>query len=117
MIAEQTFPKSFRLLKPSEFQTVYKHGQWASNRELSINVVKHSKPSSRLGITVSKKVSKRAVDRNRIKRHIREWYRKNKHRCHNFDIVLTAKPAIQQKTMAEIQLSLEDIWRKLQKKL
>ena len=117
MIEDQTFSKLNRLLKADEFQHVYKKGMWVSNRELTINYIKHSNPCSRMGVTVSKKVSKRAVDRNRIKRYCREWFRVNKSRFHQMDIVLTAKPAIKQKTALEIQCSFEDIWRKLQKKL
>lgn len=117
LITDQTFPKTSRLLKPSEFQVVYKSGEWVTNRELVINFTRQDSPISRLGITVSKKVSKRAVDRNRIKRHIREWFRKKQNTKESLDIVLTAKPSIKMKAAIEIHQSLEDIWRKVQKKL
>ncbi len=117
MIKDQTFSKSSRLLKPSEFLVVYKDGQWVANREIAINFIPKSNPNSRLGITVSKKVSKRAVDRNRIKRQFREWFRKNKQNKQAVDMILTAKPSIKMKSTIEIQQSLEDIWRKVQKKL
>lgn len=117
MITDQTFPNSIRLRKPSEFQVVYKEGSWVANREIAVNFKRHSKPFSKLGITVSKKVSKRAVDRNRIKRHFREWFRKNKRHCQSIDMILTAKPSINLKSTIEINHSLEDIWRKVQKKL
>ena len=116
MIKDQTFPKTFRLLKPDDFQIVYKQGQWVANRELVANFVRHEKSFSRLGVTVSKKVSKRAVDRNRIKRQFREWFRSNKEVCTSIDLVLTAKLSLNTKSNVEIQKSLEDLWRKIQKK-
>ena len=116
LIVDQKFSKGFRLLKSSEFQLVYKQGEWVANRELVVNYKRHQQPFSRLGITVSKKVSKRAVDRNRIKRLFREWFRKNKQSCQSIDMILTAKPSINVKSNVEIKKSLEDIWRKVQKR-
>lgn len=45
----------------------------------------------RLGITVSTKIDKRAVVRNRIKRLIREVFRKNQRSFQGFDIVVIAR--------------------------
>ena len=117
MIIKRTFSKKERLLKPSEFQHVYKQGKWAANRELVINFKQHQNSTTRLGITVSKKVSKRAVDRNRIKRHFREWFRAHKKQINSIDLIVTARPAINTKNAQEIQQSLDDIWRKAKRKL
>lgn len=47
---------------------------------------------SRLGITITKKVDKRAVARNRFKRLIRELFRLNRFKLQqNFDIVVIAR--------------------------
>jgi len=116
LIKDQTFSKASRLLKPDEYQTVYKKGQWVTNRELIANFIRHNNSTSRLGVTVSKKVSKRAVDRNRIKRQFREWFRKHKQTLRSIDVIITAKPSLNVKSNIEIQQSLEDIWRKVQKK-
>lgn len=50
-----------------------------------------SEDGPRLGITVSTKIDKRAVVRNRIKRLIREVFRKNRGRFDGFDIVVIAR--------------------------
>ena len=47
--------------------------------------------TGRLGITVSKKVSKRAVDRNRIKRLVRESFRDLHTSLPNNDFVIIAR--------------------------
>ena len=117
MINDQHFPKQKRLLKPAEYQHVYKNGKWVSNRELSANFKEQRLTFCRLGITVSRKVSKRAVDRNRIKRQIREWFRSKDLKNHSIDIILTAKPSLNNKANHQIQESINDIWRKVQRKL
>ena len=116
--------KKERLLKPSEFQMVYKQGSWIANREIAFNYKLQSSNSenkkrqadNRLGLVVSKKVSKRAVDRNRLKRHFREWFRQNKTNFMNMDIIVTAKPALRDKTAEQILSSLNDIYYKFNKK-
>jgi len=112
---KKTLLKEERLLKPSEFQSVYKNGKWSANREIAVNFRPSDKPFPSLGITVSKKVSKLAVDRNRIKRLIREWFRHNKNQFKNIELIITAKPALNSKTNEQVFLSLNDVCRKIKK--
>jgi ribonuclease P protein component len=68
------FPKKDRILKRYEFLEFYVLGK-AVHSPGFILVYKIGKSGrSRIGITVSRKVG-HAVARNRIKRHIREYYR------------------------------------------
>ena len=65
-------PKRYRLTRPKEFSQVYKKGQQASSRHLVIKFIElPDSECSRFGITISQKVSKRAVVRNRLKRQVR----------------------------------------------
>ncbi|MEB3161436.1 MAG: ribonuclease P protein component [Synechocystis sp.] len=65
-------PTSLRLKHWQDFQTVYQQGKRFRRSHLLLRVLKDNKrPTSRFGITVSQKVSKKATDRNRIKRQIR----------------------------------------------
>ncbi|PWW40240.1 ribonuclease P protein component [Idiomarina loihiensis] len=70
----------------------------------------------RIGVTVSKKRAKRAVDRNRIKRQIRETFRLSQHKIPAFDIVIIAKQGIVEQDNAALRDTLNYLWRKLAKR-
>ncbi len=68
-------PRMSRLKRSRDFQAVYKRRtSWASpNLVLYVRFRNGREPeSSRLGFVISKKVAKRAHDRNRLKRRLRE---------------------------------------------
>ena len=64
-----------RLKKAKDFQGVFDKGRGVREGGLFFKVQKGKEGPSRLGIVVSKKVSKKAVDRNRIRRIIQEQIR------------------------------------------
>lgn len=68
-------PKQYRLTRTGDFSKVYRHGRKASSQHLVVKALEIpgqlSESCSRFGITISQKVSKRAVVRNRLKRQIR----------------------------------------------
>jgi len=70
---------------------------------------------SRLGVTVSKKVSKSAVDRNRIKREVREFFRLHQHQLAHTDLVVTARASCLKVSSEERQNELQKLWQKVKK--
>ena len=67
----------------------------------------------RLGLVVSRKVNKRAVVRNRIKRVVRESFRCNKDHLAGLDIVVIAKPAAASAENKQLLTSIERHWQQL----
>ncbi|MBR4110654.1 MAG: ribonuclease P protein component [Clostridia bacterium] len=63
------------LKKNNDFQRVLQKGKWYNGKLISIYILKNNKDINFIGIAVGKKAGK-AVKRNRIKRVIREAYRK-----------------------------------------
>ena len=65
---------------------------------------------ARLGLAISKKHVKRSVDRNRIKRIIRESFRVAM--LSNLDYVFVAKKGLNKISKQELHDSLKKIWEK-----
>lgn len=109
------FGKAQRICTPSDYRRVYQSKQFGGSNHHTFNIVANDAPDSRLGVTVSRKVSKLAVDRNRLKRQIKEFYRAHQHDLIAADIVITAKPSCLTATPQEHLFSLEQLWNKVMK--
>ena len=71
-----SFQKSERLKSKQDFDEIFKQGKRITAKLFRVYFLK--KDTRKLGVIVSKKVSKSAVKRNQIKRWVREIYRVNK---------------------------------------
>lgn len=77
MANPQKFCRSERILKPSEYQRVKIKGKRARAGTILVSILEGDLCGRRLGIVVSRHVGC-AVVRNRIKRVVREFFRRNK---------------------------------------
>lgn len=67
----------------------------------------------RLGLVVGKKVAKRAVRRNYIKRTVREWFRLNQHQLAGMDYVVRAKQVFTREQSREAVMALSTLFAKI----
>jgi ribonuclease P protein component len=74
---DEAFGKEDRLLKRADFVRVQKRGKKLETRSLLILVYPGRKGRTRLGIAVSKRFGS-SVARNRVKRVVREVFRRNR---------------------------------------
>lgn len=115
MVNGLSFDRSARLLKPAEFSRVFKNAIRSSDRMLTILATPNNLGYPRLGLAISKKNAKRAIDRNRIKRVIRESFRLNQSNLPSADFVAMAKPVTKSVSNAELFKSLDNHWNRLAK--
>jgi len=104
------FDKTQRLLKPAEFKRVFELRQSAHNAHFGIYAAKNTLGQPRVGLVVSKKVSKKAVVRNRIKRQIRENFRLHKTSLGAHDFVVVAKTPLSAIAFDSITPPLQSLW-------
>jgi ribonuclease P protein component len=74
LMAELTFPKRMRLLRPSEFDRVMRSRVSAVDGLMRVYGAANELGHARLGLTVSRRMGN-AVERNRWKRSLREAFR------------------------------------------
>lgn len=107
-----TFPRELRLLAPNQFKAVFAQPDRASTPQLTLLSIPTSLENPRLGLTVAKKHLKRAHDRNRIKRIVRESFRLKQHQLPHHDFVFVAKGGIGKLTNQELFETLEKLWQR-----
>jgi len=72
----------------------------------------NQKSHARLGVIVGKKTAKSAVKRNKIKRIIRESFRRNHHRLQAFDIIIIARKPCENLNKIKLREEMDLLWEK-----
>ena len=109
-------PKQSRLLTKADYNRVFSKSVKVSNSLFLILIHKTSNPYSRLGLVISKKVDKRAVQRNRIKRIVRESFRNSHFQVH-CDYAVLARGKVTSLANKEIFESINKLWHQAQTKV
>lgn len=107
-----TFPRELRLLTPKEYHHVFQQPHYAGASQVAILGRVNALTHPRLGLVVSKKNSKRAHDRNRAKRLIRESFRLNQKRLPNMDFVVVVKRGFIELDNIVITELLNKLWNR-----
>lgn len=114
-----TFPRSVRLRAPTQFQATFSQG-----RRISATLFRlHARPaetfltdtvqlSARLGISISKRVAARAVERNRIKRIARDSFRRCRTQLPPGDYVLLAQRDAAGAPSEALRVALASLWQR-----
>ncbi len=98
------FLKLNRIVKQKEFEKIFKKGKGKYSKSLGIKYLKNDFGFNRFAVIVSTKISKKATERNKIKRRIRSILKKQKYqKTPNYDIIILTLPSIKLKTFIEIE--------------
>lgn len=112
-MTDASFPRSVRIVRSADFERLRKTGKRVHARNFRAQVATHEGEGARLGLTVSRRVSKSAVRRNRIKRICRESFRCHREWLPAIDIVLSASPQADACDNAELRADLARLWQRL----
>jgi ribonuclease P protein component len=120
-VATYTFTKATRLLTPFDYKQVFAAAALrVSTKELLILARSNQLDHARLGIVVAKKNVRRATQRNRIKRIVRETFRHQQHQLVDssggIDAIVLARSGLGLLDNAALHKLLNQLWRQLQRK-
>lgn len=89
-----------------EFSRIYRRGKYLSGRLVVLHYVSHSRNCNRIGVTTSKNIGG-SVQRNRMRRLLRESYRLNEPRIKKgFDLILLGRGGNPKVTYAQVNREL-----------
>jgi ribonuclease P protein component len=109
-------PPSSRLRRAADFAALRKPTGRLGSECFRIRYRDNEVGFARLGQAVSRRVSKRAVDRNRIKRIVRESFRHARAALPPVDILVVANPSAAACPGAELRNELERLWERLRQR-
>jgi ribonuclease P protein component len=100
--APEGFPRAARLRKRSEFLRVQQRGKKVVAGPLVGLALPSGASTARLGVTVSSKVGN-AVIRARVRRHLREFFRRHRAGLPPLDLVVIARSEASRASGAELR--------------
>ncbi|MDP2166613.1 MAG: ribonuclease P protein component [Hydrogenophaga sp.] len=111
------FPRTHRLLRPAEFKTVFDSTAIKVGEQHFLLLTRpNGLDHARLGLVIAKKKVRLSVDRNQIKRHVRDSFRLNQHELPAVDMIFMARQELATVPAEVLRQALKNAWRRLQRK-
>ncbi len=111
------FTRALRLVSGDSYKNVFDKATRFGNHSFTVLVRANNLEYPRLGLAISKKCAKRAVDRNRIKRIFRESFRLNQHKLPCVDIIAMCRTSAIKLDSAEMRKQIDKQWYFIKKKM
>ena len=113
----KAFSKSLRLLNASDYQSVFSDAPFrASHQHLLILSRPNQTDTPRLGLVIAKKHIRLAVQRNRIKRILRETFRQHQQQLGGIDAVVLARAGLDKLDNQQLHKLFSKQWGRIIKK-
>ncbi len=108
-----TLPAQRRLRRKSDFEAAYASGRRFGNGFFAVTAKPNDIGGPRLGLAVSVKNAGNSVERNRLRRTIRESFRLHQHELPAVDLVVSARGRAREAAGADLRASLDELWKKV----
>lgn len=116
-MADYSFPKQNRLLNAADYKAVFSKAEFkVSCRYFLVLAIKNNWMHSRLGLVIAKKNVAKAVQRNRVKRMVRNYFRLHGDQTAGLDLVVLARKDVDTLLNSQLTERLASLWQDLGKK-
>jgi len=109
----RSFRPVYRLRKTDEYSSVFAFRKAVRGRFFVLHYRPAGVSTARLGVVVAKKLVRRAVQRNFIKRMAREAFRHLREKLPPYDMVLRLNAKIETASRAELRAELQQLFQRL----
>jgi ribonuclease P protein component len=106
-------PAQRRLRLKSQFEAVYARGRRFGDGFFGVIAHANDTERPRLGLAVATQTAGNSVQRNRIRRIIRESFRLHQHAIPPVDVVVSARTRVRTATNDELRASLDALWEQV----
>ena len=110
------FPRAVRLLTGRDYQRVMRGRDRVHTANLMLALHCNPEGDPRLGLAVSRKRVRLAHERNRVKRVAREQFRLSRADLPGMDIVVLAKPGVDELSLPELHRQMRQALNKASRK-
>lgn len=108
------FGREKRLLTPRQFKCVFNSPTGkVPGRNVLLLARENGLQHPRLGLVIGKKSVKLSVERNRIKRQIRETFRQHQLELAGWDVVIVARKGLADLDNPELARQFTKLWKRL----
>jgi ribonuclease P protein component len=111
--ATHGFASGLRLHRPAEFKRAYAQGRRFANGQFTMHACANGAAAPRLGLSIAARVAGNSVQRNRIKRQVRESFRHQQQGLGGFDIVVGVRSGVRGIGKAELRRSVDELWQQV----
>ncbi|RWU26911.1 ribonuclease P protein component [Pseudomonas alkylphenolica] len=114
LVVSQDFSREKRLLVPRHFKAVFDSPTGkVPGKNLLLLARENGLDHPRLGLVIGKKSVKLSVQRNRLKRLMRDSFRLNQHLLAGWDIVIVARKGLGEIENPELHQHFGKLWKRL----
>lgn len=107
------FTKQAKLIKTDEFSSVFNFRKRITAKFLAVHYQPNTLGHARLGLVVGKKIAKRAVHRNYMRRVLREFFRTQQHTISAVDLVVRVQRKFEKQDFVHIKQEFDGLIAKI----